>query len=39
MDVTYQTLMDQNFLQQIQKLFPDVDWKQPLEEYKAAGEV
>ncbi|NCD35388.1 MAG: hypothetical protein EOL87_18530 [Spartobacteria bacterium] len=38
-DVTYQTLKDESFLQQIRELYPDVDWDRPFEEYKAAGEV
>ncbi len=37
-DVTYETLQRTEFLDQVKKAFPYVNWKQPFEEYKAVGE-
>lgn len=34
--VTYETLKDPDFVAQVQKQFPHVDWQTPLEEYTAA---
>lgn len=38
-DVTYQTLQDEEFLEQVRRIFPGVDWKRPFDEYKAVGEA
>jgi hypothetical protein len=38
-DITYETLKNPEFLEQVRKLFPHVNWAGVCEEYKAAGEV
>ena len=37
-DVTFETLNKPNFLSQIQRALPDVNWKKAYEEFLAAGE-
>ena len=37
-DVTYETLNREDFLESVQKAFPNVDWDKAYSEFKAAGE-
>lgn len=37
-DVTFETLNKEDFLSQIQRAFPTVNWKKPYEEFRAARE-
>ena len=37
-DVTYETLNERGFSKALEKAFPDVNWKKPFDEYKAAKE-
>jgi len=38
-DITYETLKNPEFLEQVRALFPHVDWAGACEEYRAAGEA